>query len=151
MAGAADQVRLVSAEGTPTLVIAETTTWAAYPSLWGALLTEVWDVIHSDAVAAGRNVMCYLDDRPSVEVGAELLAPFAGRGRVMPSALPTGRAAMTVDRGAPTAAGIAAAHERALAWCAEQGHPVSEVCWEIYSHHSDDTAAMYTEVYRLLR
>ena len=32
----------------------------------------------------------------------------------MPSALPTGRAAMTVDRGAPTAAGIAAAHERAL-------------------------------------
>lgn len=151
MAGAADQVRPVAAEGSPTLVIAETTTWADYPSLWGRLLAEVWDVIHADGVAAGRNVMCYLDDRPSVEVGAELLAPFAGRGRVMPSTLPTGRAAMTVERGAPTAGGIAAAHERVLAWCAEQRHPVSEVRWEIYSHHSDDPAAMHTEVYRLLR
>jgi hypothetical protein len=27
---------------------------------------------------------------------------------------------------------------------------MSEVRWQIYSHHSDDAAAMYTDVYRLL-
>ena len=55
----------------PTAVIAESTTWDAYPELWPLLLDEVWRVARStDAIAPGRNVMLYRDDTPNVEVGA---------------------------------------------------------------------------------
>jgi hypothetical protein len=78
----------------PTAVVAEKTTWAAFPALWPKLLDEVWAAMRrSDAIAPGRNVMLYLDDAPSVEIGVEVSGPFEPVGRVVPSALPAGRAA----------------------------------------------------------
>ena len=43
-----DPVRIVETVGTPTAVVAETTSWDEFPRLWGPLLAEVW------ASCAGR-------------------------------------------------------------------------------------------------
>jgi hypothetical protein len=104
-------VSIVATAATPTAVIRETTTWERFPTLWRELLDEVWDFLRGAGVQAGRNVMVYLDDVPNVEVGVELEGELAAAsGRIVASALPRGRAAMTVARGAPSREGIAAAH-----------------------------------------
>jgi len=143
-------VAIAEAAPQPTVVIAVVTNWREFPAQWGALLGEVWDVVRADGVHAGRNVMLYLDDQPTVEVGAELLGPFTPRGRIIASTLPGGRTASTTAPGSPTPHGIAAAHDAVVAFCDAGGHARTGVRWEIYSHHSDDPAQMYTEVHHAL-
>jgi hypothetical protein len=132
-------VELIEAIERPTAVIAATTTWEAYPRLWRALLDEVY------AVVGGKtNVMLYRDDVPHVEVG--VLAPdgFVPRGRVVASVLPGGRVARAVHRG--PYAGLHATHRAVVDWCAEHGHALSGVRWEVYGHHRPDPAQLETEV-----
>ena len=141
------EVRIVQNVPQATAVIALTTTWEEFPSLWGPLLGEVWKAVRAGPVAAGRNVMLYKDQRPSVEVGVEVFEPFPGHGRVVASSLPGGRSAMTVAPGGPTVEGIAAAHERVQKWSAANGHELRGDRWEIYSHHSEDETTMNTEIH----
>ncbi len=147
-----EAVRIVTTSGTPTAVVAETTTWEAFPQLWGVLLGEVWAFLRGSDLDPGRNVMLYRDDVPHVEVGAEVGTSFTSTGRVVPSSLPAGRAAVGVARGAPSPAGLARAHAAVRGWCADTGHPLTGVRWEIYGHWADDQdPALYeTEVYWLL-
>ena len=64
---------LIEAESRPTAVVAATTTWQDFPSLWGQLLGEVWDCLHAGGIHRGcRNIMLYLDSVPNVEVGVLL-------------------------------------------------------------------------------
>jgi hypothetical protein len=143
-------VEVVTAAAVPTAVIPAATSWDAYPALWPQLLDEVWTVMRATpGTEPGRNVMLYLDAEPNVEVGVELHGAFAGAGRVVSSALPSGAAAWTIARGAPSVAGLAAAHDAVIAWCAAQGHALSGVRWEVYGHWRDrqDPAAFETEVY----
>ena len=109
-------------------------------------------VLRGSDLTAGRNVMLYKDDAPSVEVGAEVSGPFAGRGRVVASSLPAGRAAAAVARGEPSPANLAGAHAAVREWCAAGGHDRTGVRWEIYDHwREDQDPALYeTEVYWLL-
>ena len=100
----------------PTAVIAATTTWQAFPTLWGELLGEVWACLRAGGIDRGcPNVMLYWDDVPHVEVGVELSRPCALTGRVVMSALPAGKVAAAVHRGPYT--GLASAH-RAVIDCA---------------------------------
>jgi effector-binding domain-containing protein len=102
-------------------------------------------------VQAGRNVMVYLDDAPTVEVGVELDGALAEpSGRIVTSALPEGRAATTVARGAPSPEGIAAAHAAVIEWCDANGHARTGVRWEVYDHWRDDPDSFETAVYWLL-
>lgn len=79
---------------------------------------------------------------------SELEKPFAGAdGRVTASALPGGRAATAVARGAPSPEGIGAAHDAVLAWCREHGHELTGVRWELYDHWRDDPESFETAVY----
>jgi effector-binding domain-containing protein len=147
-------VTVVEAVEQPTAVVAAATTWSEYPQLWPDLLAEVWAAVRAvPGSAPGRNVMLYLDDLPNVEVGVEIGGSFAGRGAVVASALPAGRAATTVSRGAPSVEGLAAAHEDVIEWCGDNGYALTGVRWEIYDHWRDDQdpAAFTTEVYWLLR
>jgi effector-binding domain-containing protein len=146
-------VTLVRTAATPTAVVAVTTSWEAFPSLWGKLLDEVWAFLRRSGLATGRNVMLYKDDRPDVEVGVEVAGAFAGEGRVVASSLPAGLAAMTVARGAPSREGLAAGHAAVLAWCNANDHEVVGACWEVYGHWLDDQdpAAYETEIYWLVR
>ena len=133
----------------PTAVVAATTTWQEFPTLWKVLLDEVWACLRAGGITRGcRNVMLYRDGVPHVEVGVELLQPCPLTGRVVASSLPAGRVAMTVHRGAY--AGIGAAHEAVINWCAEHGLRLAGPRWEVYGPHSDDPAEVWTEVYWLL-
>jgi GyrI-like small molecule binding domain len=132
-------VELIDAVERPTAVIAAATTWDQFPRLWKVLLDEVYTVVD------GRtNVMLYRDDVPHVEVG--VLAPpgFVPRGRVVASSLPGGRVARAVHRGPFTE--LHATHRAVLGWCAEHGHALSGVRWEVYGHHDPDPARLQTEI-----
>jgi effector-binding domain-containing protein len=141
----AHEVTRVTGAALPTAVVAQATTWRAFPALWPALLDEVRARVDD---RRGLNVMLYRDDVPNVEVGILTDAPVAPGGRVTASCLPTGDVAMTVHRGHYEDLGTA--HSAVLAWCAAQGLALTGVRWEIYGHHSDDPAERVTEVHYLL-
>jgi effector-binding domain-containing protein len=129
----------------PTAVVAATTTWREFPALWKPMLDEVWACLRAADIHRGcRNIMLYLDDTPSVEVGVELLRPCPLSGRVVSSALPAGRVATTVHYG--SYADLGAAHDAVIAWCAKEGLSRTGVRWEVYGPHDDDPATVWTEV-----
>ena len=99
---------------------------------------------------AGRNMMLYLDDLPTVEVGVELQGAFAPAGRVVASALPAGRAATTVARGAPSRESLQAAHAAVVEWSKANGHELTGTRWEVYDHWRDDPERFETVVCWLL-
>ena len=48
-------VKFVNVDPRPTAVVAQTTTWAEFPSLWGQLLGEVYGVVRGRPdLATGR-------------------------------------------------------------------------------------------------
>jgi effector-binding domain-containing protein len=130
-------------------VVAATTTWAEFPSLWGSLLGEVWACLRAGGISGGcRNVMLYRDNVPTVEVGVELTQPCPLTGRVVASTLPAGPVAMTVHWG--PYAGLASAHQAVADWCTANRREPAGPRWEIYGPHNDDPAETWTEVYWLL-
>jgi effector-binding domain-containing protein len=132
-----------------TAVVAATTTWQEFPTLWKELLDEVWACLRAGGVDRGcRNVMLYRDDVPHVEVGVELTRPCPLTGRVVTSTLPAGQVAVTVHRG--PYAGLASAHRAVRDWCAAESRRPSGPRWEVYGPHRDDPAEVWTEVYYLL-
>lgn len=144
------EVRLFDVPARRTAVVAATTTWQEFPTLWRELSGEVWACLRASGVERGcRNVMLYLDGTPSVEVGVLLDQPCALTGRVITSVLPAGTVATTVHRG--SFAELGAAHDAVVAWCVEQGHQPTGVRWELYGPHDDDPARQWTEVSWLVR
>lgn len=133
-----------------TAVVAETTTWAEYPTVWPRLLDEVYGVVRPrPELSPGdgwHNVMLYRDDRPSVEVGVLVSAPFSPVGRVVASQLPGGRVATTTHRG--DYAGLAGAHDSVHTFAAERGLELTGTRWEIYGHGHEDPNSI--EIYWLL-
>jgi effector-binding domain-containing protein len=139
-------VRVVSAPEQRTAVVAAVVTWPEFRMTWRGMLDEVYAAVHSGAVVQdGQNVMVFLDDRPSVEVGVEVGAPFPAVGRVVCSALPTGRAAMTVHRGPYD--GLEAAHGAVRRWCRAEGHTITGVRWEVYGDWHESPDQLETAVY----
>ncbi|HEY0499989.1 MAG TPA: GyrI-like domain-containing protein [Kutzneria sp.] len=142
-------VTVQDVEARPTAVVAATTTWREYPALWKPMLDEVWACLRAADIHRGcRNIMLYLDDTPSVEVGVELLQPCPLTGRVVSSSLPAGRVATTVHYG--SYAGLGAAHDAVIAWCAAEGLARIGVRWEVYGPHDEDPAKVWTEIYHQL-
>jgi effector-binding domain-containing protein len=137
------EVTRVELPARPTAVVAQETTWEAYAKLWPALLDQVYSVVRELDQQSWQNVMLYLDDQPSVEVGVLLEVPFEGDGRVVASELPAGAAATTVYRGPYD--GLHGAHEAVIAWCTAEGLERTGVRWEIYGH--GDAEPMEIEIY----
>ena len=139
-------VTVTEVRARPTAVVAAATSWAEYPSLWKALLDEVWACLRANGINGGcRNIMRYLDDQPNVEVGVELLQPCPLTGRVVASELPAGRVATTTHWGPYEELGTA--HDAVVAYCAARGLRRTGQRWEVYGPHSDDPAQVWTEVY----
>ena len=142
-------VTVKTAAARPTAVVAATTTWAEFPSLWGKLLDEVYAFVGAGgATQDGHNVMLYLDDVPNVEVGIQVAGPFEPGDRVVPSELPAGEVASTVHRGPYDA--LEEAHVAVKAWCLSRRHALTGVRWEIYGDWREDPAELETEVCYLL-
>jgi effector-binding domain-containing protein len=142
-------VRELVVAAQPTAVVAESTTWEEFPSLWPRLLAEVWAVVRaSDGISPNRNVMLYGDDLPNVEVGVEVGEPFGAVGRVVSSALPAGRVATTLHRGRYVDLG--SAHEAVIEWCDGRRLVRAGPRWEIYGHHIEGSEEQEVEISWLL-
>lgn len=149
-------VMFVTVDPRPTAVIAQTTTWQEFPSLWGQLLDEVYgfvrgrsDLATGDGAERWQNVMLYKDDRPDVEVGVLAAGPFEPHGRVNSSMLPGGEAATAIHRG--DYAGLGATHDAIRAHVAACGRDLAGPRWEVYGHWREDPSELETEIFWLLR
>jgi len=143
------QVTVTDVEACPTAVVAATTTWQEFPTLWRELSNEVWACLHAGGIYRGcRNIMLYLNDTPHVEVGVELLAPCPLTGRVVASTLPAGQVAMTTHYG--PYAGLAEAHQAVHDWSRGHGRALAGPRWEVYGPHNNDPTKVWTEVCYLL-
>jgi effector-binding domain-containing protein len=142
-------VSQVTVYAQPTAVIAETTSWEAYPALWPRLLDEVWSVVRPKRgeIAPGRNVMLYKDEVPNVEVGVEVAGSFAPLGRVVASALPAGRVAMATHRGSWD---VGPTHRAVIDECDRLGLERIGPRWEIYGHFNAP-GDEEVEIYYLVR
>jgi effector-binding domain-containing protein len=149
-------VTFVKVDPRPTAVVAETTTWEEFPSVWRQLLDEVYRFVRSrtdlgtgDGAELWQNVMLYKDDRPRVEVGVLVSASFEPEGRVIASELPGGEAATATHRGNYARLGVT--HDAVRDHIAAHGRELAGPCWEIYGHWRDDPREVETAVYWLLR
>jgi effector-binding domain-containing protein len=149
-------VRFVNVDPRPTAVVAQTTTWAEFPSLWGQLLGEVYGLVRGrQDLATGRgaelwqNVMLYKDQRPDVEIGVLVAAPFEPAGRVIASELPGGEVATATHRGDYAQLGLT--HDAVREHVAARGRELAGPCWEIYGHGRVEPSEPETEVFWLLR
>jgi len=142
-------VELTTTAESPTAVVAATTTWERFPTLWKEMLDQVWAFLREgDLRTDGHNVMLYKDDVPNVEVGVQVTRPFTPKGRVIPSRLPGGRVARTVHRGPYDR--LSEPHRAVRAWCAARGLALAGPRWEIYGDWREDPAELETEVCYLL-
>jgi effector-binding domain-containing protein len=153
---AAEGVRFVTVHARPTAVVAQTTTWQEFPQLWGQLLGQVYEFVRprpelatGDGHERWQNVMLYKDQRPDVEVGVLVSAPFPAEGSVIPSALPAGDVATATHRGDYAKLGVT--HEAVREYAAAHGRELAGPCWEIYGHAPPDPREAETEVFWLLR
>jgi hypothetical protein len=133
----------------PTAVIAETTTWKAYPEVWPRLLDEVWAAVRPrrTEMSPGRNVMLYKDDVPNVEVGVEVAGSFTPLGRIISSTLPAGRVVTTTHRGSWD---VGPAHRAVIEECDRLGLERLGPRWELYGHF-DKPGDEQVEIHYLVR
>lgn len=149
-------VEFVTVDPRPTAVVAQTTTWAEFPRLWGQLLDEVYGFVRArPELATGnegerwQNVMLYRDQRPDVEVGVLISKSFEPHGRVVSSSLPGGEVATAVHRGDYATLGVT--HDAVREATAARGRELAGPCWEIYGHWREDPRELETEIFWLLR
>jgi effector-binding domain-containing protein len=115
---------------------------------------EVWSFIRAAGLPRpGRHVALYLNKQGAVEVGAEVSETFDGNDRVQCSQLPSGRVVTTVHFGPYPR--LSEAHTRIRQWCAEHGHSLTGISWEIYGHWDEswnaDPSKIRTDVFYLLQ
>jgi effector-binding domain-containing protein len=122
------------------------------------LLDKVWAFIRAEhgLWAGGHNVFLYrgkdepaADGKMSIDFGVQVTRTFTGRGEVICTATPAGRAATTVHVGPYH--GLMDAHAAVQAWCRVHGHTLAGIDWEIYGDPSPDPAKTETQVFYLLQ
>lgn len=145
-------VTVKTIEPTPTAVVAATTTWAQFPTLWGRLLDQVWTFLRSEAPQGlyqrGHNIMLYKDDVPNVEVGVQVSGPFAPAGDVVASTLPGGLVATATHTGPIAEIGIT--HQAVREWGTASGYRLAGPRWEIYGDPDPATGHFDVDVFCLL-
>ena len=134
--------------------VAWDTSWEAFPGEWRDRLDEVYAWLRQAGVHGGCNVMYYRDlpepRRMAVEVGVEVSGSFEPAGRVRPSALPAGLAAVTTHRGPYEQLG--AAHQAVAGWCAANDRSPTGERWEVYGDWHEDPRLLETQIfYRLAK
>ena len=146
------QIKLTNAEAILTAVIRSRVQPKDLSKFVPAACGEVWSFIRSAALPRpGRHTALYLD-AGLVEVGAEVSERFVGDDRFHCSQLPAGRVVTTTHFGPYARLGDANTEIRR--WCAEYGHRLTSIYWEIYGHWDEswntDPSKMRTDVfYRL--
>ena len=135
----ATEIRLDTVPPCPTAVVAASTSWAEFPTLWPSLLDKVWGFLSSGPEGlydGGHNVMLYKDDAPSVEVGVQVTHDFDPVEQVRASSLPGGLVATATHTG--PVAELANTHHTIRTWCSERDHRLAGPRWEIYGDPQPD-------------
>jgi effector-binding domain-containing protein len=146
-------IELKNSAATLTAVVRERVPPGKLARFVPAACGEVWSFVRSAGLPKpGRHTALYLE-AGLVEVGAEVTEPFVGNDRVHCSKLPSGRVAATVHFGPYQR--LSEAHARIHQWCAERGHLLAGVSWEVYGHWdaswNADPSKIRTDVFYLLR
>jgi effector-binding domain-containing protein len=109
----------------------------------------VWNEMRAQQAKAGRNVAVYWDAGIRLEVGVEIVGPFAENGEFVRSATPDGTVAMTTHFG--PYGGLGAAHNAVRTWCKTNNRTLAGPNWEIYGHWlpewNTDPSKIRTDVY----
>jgi effector-binding domain-containing protein len=142
-------VKLQQLKSVPLAVIRR----QAKPSELSRLVPEccglVWNEVRAQQAKAGRNVAVYWNGDIRLEVGVEILEPFAEHGEVVLSATPAGAAASVTHIGPYS--GLGAAHDAIHQWCKSNNHTLAGPSWEIYGHWqpewNSDPSQIRTDVY----
>jgi effector-binding domain-containing protein len=142
-------VKLQQLKSVPLAVIRR----QAKPSELSRLVPEccglVWNEVRAQQAKAGRNVAVYWNGDIRLEVGVEILEPFAEHGEVILSATPAGAAASVTHIGPYS--GLGAAHDAIHQWCKSNNHTLAGPSWEIYGHWqpewNSDPSQIRTDVY----
>lgn len=135
----------------PTAVVKANTRWREFPTLWPALLDDVWAFLRATPGLRtdGHNVFLYINDGSevefAVEVGVQVTKSFEPAGRVVSSRLPAAEVATTVHTGTP--AQVGAAHDAVRAWCSNHGRELTGVSWEVYGDPDPQTGHFDVAVY----
>ena len=134
-------VTVTTVEPTPTAGVAEATTWAEFPRMWGPMLDKVWGFLRGGAPEGlykrGHNVMLYKDDVPNVEVGVQVSGPFDRAGDVVASTLPGGLVATATHTG--PIGEIGDTHHAVCEWSTAHGYRLAGPHWEIYGDPDPST------------
>lgn len=146
------QIKVKDAEAILTAVIRSRVQPNELSKFVPAACGEVWSFARSTGLLRpGRHTALYLEEG-LVEVGAEVSERFTGNDRVHCSQLPAGRVVTTTHFGPYQRLGEA--HAEIRRWCAEHGHRLSNICWEIYGHWDEswnaDPSKIRTDVFHLL-
>jgi effector-binding domain-containing protein len=146
------QIQLANTEAILTAVIRSRVQPKELSKFVPAACGEVWSFIRSAGLPRpGRHVALYLE-AGLVEVGAEVTERFAGNDRVHCSQLPAGCVVTTTHFG--PYAHLGDAHSQIRRWCAEHGHQLARVCWEIYEHWDEswnaDPSKIRTDIFHPL-
>ncbi len=144
------QIELTRVEPLHTAVVRDRVKPKELARFVPAACGEVWSFIRGPGLPApGRNLALYLDDHGSIECGVEVAGPFTGNGRIVCSQLPGGLVATTAHFGCYGL--LSEAHRAVQKWCADHGHRMSGVSWEIYGHWKEewdsDPSKIRTDVY----
>jgi effector-binding domain-containing protein len=118
-------------------------------------LDQVWAFLrrHKGLRTDGHNVFIYrwIEGSPELdaEFGVQVVRPFDGEGEVVCATTPAGRVAATVHTGPYD--GLRQAWDEVLGWCAENGHALAGVSWEVYGDWVEDPAKLETRICILLK
>ena len=131
------QIELTHLEATLTAVVRDRVPSTELSRFVPAACGEVWSFIRSAGLPKpGRHVALYLDAQGTLEVGVEVFESFVGNDRIHCSQLPPGRVATTVHFGPYQR--LSEAHAEIRHWCAEHGHLLTGISWEIYGHWDEN-------------
>src|SRR5581483_4874232 len=147
-----DPVRTIAVESVPLAVIKRQVQRAELARVVPECCGLVWNAVRTQGARGGRHVALYWDEDIHLEVGVELLGPFADRENVVRSATPAGTVATATLLG--PYAGLGAAHTTVRRWCRENGHRLAGPNWEIYGHWDEawntEPSRIRTDIFYLL-
>jgi effector-binding domain-containing protein len=139
----------------PLAAVRRRVTPAQIKTAWKEALDQVWAFLrtHKDLRAGGHNVFIYRQVEGTAELaaefGVEVVRRFEGEGEVVCTTTPAGRVATVVHTGPYD--GLGQAWDEILGWCAENGHALSGVSWEVYGDWVEDPARLETRICLLLK
>jgi effector-binding domain-containing protein len=145
-------VRIQRLESVPLAVIRRTVSRSDLARVVPECCGLVWNAVRAQQVKGGRHVAIYWDEGIRIEVGVELLGPFAEAGEVVRSATPGGIVASSTHFGPYN--GLGAAHDAVHRWCEANNRRLAGPNWEVYGHWQPEWDAnpslIRTDVFYLL-